>query len=166
MLPRGLDSVTVAPGNTAPDASVMVPPIAPTPCAHTCGVAHAHNVNTTKILTRRGAVIVIPSCQDGFVGTVRLSESIHPQCPSGRRFAVVRRANRVYHSTPQRTGLHHETTNIPHRVHHGGGRHDGRQSAPRRIHAARSPKKDGSSIVVDPSPLFELSPYLYMQFME
>jgi alpha-L-arabinofuranosidase len=27
-------------------------------------------------------------------------------------------------------------------------------------------KQDGSSIFVDPTPLFELSPYLYMQFME
>src|SRR5256886_17536460 len=27
-------------------------------------------------------------------------------------------------------------------------------------------RRDGSSIVVDPTPLFELSPYLFMQFME
>src|SRR5438128_11571446 len=66
MLPRGLDSVTVAPGNTAPDESVMLPPIAPTPCANTGGVEHAHNANTTTILTKRGAVILIPSCQRGF----------------------------------------------------------------------------------------------------
>src|SRR6266568_1276511 len=88
MLPRGLDSVTVAPGNTAPDESVMVPPIAPTPCANTGSVEHAHNANTITILTKRDAVIVIPSCQGGFVGTVRFSESIHPRRPCGGRFAV------------------------------------------------------------------------------
>ena len=27
-------------------------------------------------------------------------------------------------------------------------------------------RQDGSSVLVDPKPLFELSPYLYMQFME
>src|SRR2546428_9107111 len=81
MLPRGLDSVTVAPGNTAPDESVIVPPIAPTPCANTGGVEHTHNTNATTILTKRRAIIVIPSCQRGFVGTVRSSESIHPRCP-------------------------------------------------------------------------------------
>src|SRR5262245_39681971 len=27
-------------------------------------------------------------------------------------------------------------------------------------------KQTGSSILIDPQPLFELSPYLYMQFME
>src|SRR6266852_785444 len=75
MLPRGLDSVTVAPGNTAPDESVMVPPIAPTPCANTGGVEHAQNANTTTILTRRGAVIVIPSWQRGFAGTVRFERA-------------------------------------------------------------------------------------------
>src|SRR5437762_13670714 len=83
MLPRGLDSVTDAPGNTAPDGSVMVPPIAPTPCADTGSVEHAHHARTTMILTKRGAVIVIPSCQRGFVGRFDSSESIHPQRRSG-----------------------------------------------------------------------------------
>jgi alpha-N-arabinofuranosidase len=39
----------------------------------------------------------------------------------------------------------------------------------RRVAAAaplEAQRQDGSSIVVDPKPLFELSPYLYMQFME
>src|SRR5438874_2881038 len=71
MLPCGLDSVTVAPGSTAPDESVTVPPTAPTPCANTGGVAHAHNANATTIVTKRGAVIVIP-----FVNAVPLVGSI------------------------------------------------------------------------------------------
>src|SRR5438128_1155461 len=79
MLPRGLDSVTVAPGNTAPDESVTVPPIAPTPCANTAGMEHAHNANATTILTKRGAVIVIPSCQRGFVGTARFEREHTPR---------------------------------------------------------------------------------------
>src|SRR5437899_9915542 len=78
MLPRGLDSVTDAPGSTAPDESVMVPPIAPTPCADTGSVEHAHHASTTTILTKRGAVIVIPSCQRGFVGTVRFEREHTP----------------------------------------------------------------------------------------
>src|SRR6187551_1700144 len=38
-----------------------------------------------------------------------------------------------------------------------------RAAAPTPLEAQR---QDGSSILVDPVPLFELSPYLYMQFME
>jgi len=42
--------------------------------------------------------------------------------------------------------------------------------AGRALRAASTPleaqRQDGRSIVVDPAPLFELSPYLYMQFME
>src|SRR5947199_8152396 len=42
--------------------------------------------------------------------------------------------------------------------------------AGRALRAAATPldvgRQDGSAIVVDPTPLFELSPYLYMQFME
>src|SRR5439155_21293319 len=79
MLPCGLDSVTVAPGSTAPDESVTVPPIAPTPCANTGGVAHAHNANAMTILTKRFAVIVIPSCQRGFVGTVGFARDHTPR---------------------------------------------------------------------------------------
>src|SRR5439155_6788376 len=100
MLPRGFDSVTVAPGNTAPDESVTVPPIAPTPCANTGSVKHGHNANTTTILTKRGTVIGVPSGRDGFVGTVRLSESIHPSHSCGGRFAVAQTsASGVYHAT-------------------------------------------------------------------
>src|SRR5438477_1473163 len=95
MLPCGLDSVTVAPGSTAPDESVTVPPIAPTPCANTGGVAHAHNANATTIVTKRGAVIVIPFCQRGFLGRFDSSESIHLRCPSGSRFAMVSGADRL-----------------------------------------------------------------------
>src|SRR5438093_13689184 len=78
MLPRGLDSVTDAPGNTAPDESVMVPPIAPTPCADNGSVEHAHHPTTTTILMKRRAVIVIPSCQRGFVGSVRFEREHTP----------------------------------------------------------------------------------------
>src|SRR5262249_5275119 len=60
MLPRGLDSVTVAPGSTAPDESVMVPPIAPTPCATAGRGEHAHNATATMILTKRDAAMAIP----------------------------------------------------------------------------------------------------------
>src|SRR5213596_1456881 len=100
MLPRGLDSVTVAPGNTAPDESVMVPPIAPTPCANTGGAEHAHTANATTIVSKRGEVIVIPSCQRDLVRTVRL-EREHTSTASVRR--KIRRgaggANRVDHAT-------------------------------------------------------------------
>src|SRR5438067_6894183 len=89
MLPRGLDSVTVAPGNTAPDESVMVPPIAPTPCANTGGVAHAHNANATTILTKRGAVIMIPSYQRDSVATVRFEREHTPAAsPTGYHYFV------------------------------------------------------------------------------
>src|SRR5262252_7320011 len=59
MLPRGLESVTVTPGITAPDASVTVPPIPPTPCAMAGRNGHAHSANTTVSLTKRLTVIVI-----------------------------------------------------------------------------------------------------------
>ena len=42
----GLDSVAVTPGSTAPDASVIVPPIAPTPCAAAGRVAEIENSST------------------------------------------------------------------------------------------------------------------------
>ena len=36
----GLENVTVAPGSTAPDESVTVPAIAPTPCAPAVDAMH------------------------------------------------------------------------------------------------------------------------------
>src|SRR6185295_19074548 len=69
MVPRGLESLTVTPGSTAPDGSDMVPPIAPTPCAMAGIVEHIQNDNTTMRLTKSRALIVIPflsTCQVGF----------------------------------------------------------------------------------------------------
>src|SRR5438093_1004967 len=65
--------------STAPDESVTVPPIAPTPCANAGSVEHAHNADATTILTKRDAVIVIPSCQRGFVGTARFEREHTPR---------------------------------------------------------------------------------------
>src|SRR5437762_12365557 len=89
MLPRGLDSVTDAPGNTAPDESVMVPPIAPTPCADTGSVEHAHHPTTTTILTKRGAVSVIPSFQRGLVASVRFEREKTPAAPPSYSLPVL-----------------------------------------------------------------------------
>src|SRR5262245_61894449 len=46
----GLDSVTVVPGNTAPDSSVTVPPIAPTPCARADAEKPAQNTSAYPMI--------------------------------------------------------------------------------------------------------------------
>src|SRR5436853_7672866 len=60
MLPRGFERVTVAPGSTAPEASVTVPAIAPTPCAVADRGRDITHADTTMMLTKRDPVIVIP----------------------------------------------------------------------------------------------------------
>src|SRR5947209_8385447 len=50
IVPPGLDSVTLTPGSTAPEESIMVPPIAPTPCAIAATDTQQHNSRTTPIL--------------------------------------------------------------------------------------------------------------------
>src|SRR6185436_12756843 len=60
MLPRGLERATVTPGSIAPDASVTVPPIAPTPCA-AAGAASIQNDHTrTPLRTKSLTLIVTP----------------------------------------------------------------------------------------------------------
>jgi hypothetical protein len=46
----GLESVTVVPGITAPDSSLTVPPIDPTPCARAGGDGVTHNNATSNML--------------------------------------------------------------------------------------------------------------------
>src|SRR3954447_24261419 len=88
MLPRGLERVTVAPGRTAPEASVTVPAIAPTPCAAAGRGRHITHADTTTMLTMRDPVIVLillPCC-GGCGGAVRSSERIHRACRLARFF--------------------------------------------------------------------------------
>src|SRR5262249_9268795 len=49
MLPRGFESVTTAPGRTAPEVSVTLPPIAPTPCACAGAAENNQRANPTQI---------------------------------------------------------------------------------------------------------------------
>src|SRR5262245_47335886 len=51
----GLERVTVAPGITALDSSLIVPPIAPTPCARAAN--GRHRLNTHAKTTRRMTVV-------------------------------------------------------------------------------------------------------------
>src|SRR5215207_9559850 len=60
MLPRGFESATVTPGITAPDASVTVPPIAPTPCAAAAAASIQKDHTRTLLRTKSLTVIVTP----------------------------------------------------------------------------------------------------------
>src|SRR5262245_2398010 len=84
MLPRGLESVTVTPGITAPDASVTVPPIAPTPCAIAGRSGHAHSANTTVSLTKRLTVIVIFLSSGRFRRNYSIAREHTPPRPARR----------------------------------------------------------------------------------
>src|SRR5262245_26744588 len=84
MLPRGLESVTVTPGITAPDASVTVPPIPPTPCAIAGRSGHVHSANTTVSLTKRLAVIVIVLSSGRFRRNYSIAREHTPRRPVRR----------------------------------------------------------------------------------
>src|SRR6185295_15867550 len=70
MLPRGLERVTLTPGRTAPDGSVTVPPIAPTPCARAGSVEHTENDNTTRLLPTKCLALIVPLPLFGLTGGV------------------------------------------------------------------------------------------------
>src|SRR5918993_2743317 len=59
-VPCALVNVTVAPGSTAPDASVTVPAIAPTPWADTA-VADQANTNSDRTAWRSARFAFIPT---------------------------------------------------------------------------------------------------------
>src|SRR4051794_1607810 len=84
MLPRGLERVTVAPGSTAPEASVTVPAIAPTPCALAGRGKAITHADTTMMLTKRDAVIVISLPLRGWLGSIEREDT--PACRLARFF--------------------------------------------------------------------------------
>ena len=59
---RAFVSVTEAPGRTAPDASMIVPPIEPTPCAQTDGTEplNAATTRTPRSRNRVGIIVTPP----------------------------------------------------------------------------------------------------------
>src|SRR5229473_3351098 len=96
MLPWGLESVTVTPGSTAPDASAIVPPIAPTPCAIAGSVEHAPNTNTAMPLPTKSLALMgnLPCWLQFAENPSRPSERIHPSI-SGRHGSLPDRAEGV-----------------------------------------------------------------------
>ena len=58
MVPRGLESVTVAPGRTAPELSAIVPPIAPTPWAIAGVVQHARHTSSPMLVVVKNRTVM------------------------------------------------------------------------------------------------------------